>query len=241
MGSPTEFSPAALAAQPDPSGDARRARSSRSHAWVPIRSLGPRQRQRILLHLRSLEPRDRYMRFGYAAGDQQLERYVASLDFERDELFGIFNRRLELIGMAHLAYAPAGPDTDKPPVAEFGVSVLARWRGRGFGARLFEHAVLHARNRGIDTLLIHALAQNAPMLNLVRHAGATVLHDGPDAEARLKLPPEDWVSHLGEMVGQQAAEWDYRLKVQAHLVDDFLSGLGEVKRPTRPLGTTGSD
>ena len=41
--------------------------------------------------------------------DAQLARYVDTLDFDRDEVFGIFNRKLELIAAAHLAYSPAPP------------------------------------------------------------------------------------------------------------------------------------
>jgi hypothetical protein len=87
---------------------------------VPIRSIGPRERERIARHLLALTPHDRYLRFGYAAADEQVQRYVDSLDFERDELFGIYNRRLELIAMAHLAFAPGDQHSD---CAEFGVSV----------------------------------------------------------------------------------------------------------------------
>ena len=76
---------------------------------VPIRSIGPRERDRIAQHLLALAQHDRYLRFGYAASDEQVQRYVDGLDFERDELFGIYNRRLELIAMAHLAFAPGRP------------------------------------------------------------------------------------------------------------------------------------
>jgi DNA-binding Lrp family transcriptional regulator len=60
---------------------------------VPIRSLGPSHRARIAAHLLAWTPDDRYLRFGYAATDEQIGRYVADLDFERDDIFGIFNRR----------------------------------------------------------------------------------------------------------------------------------------------------
>src|SRR5262245_63139194 len=80
---------------------------SRDPTWVPIRSLAPRHRDRILAHLLQLPERDRYLRFGYAASDHQIARYVESLDFERDEVLGIFNRRLRLLGLAHLAYLAA--------------------------------------------------------------------------------------------------------------------------------------
>lgn len=196
--------------------------------WVPIRSLGSRHRARIAAHLTALDANDRYLRFGHPATDEQIARYVDTLDFERDEVFGIFNRRLELIAMAHLANLPVS-DPGVRPVAEFGVSVLARYRGRGFGARLFEHAMVHARNRGVDTLFIQALSENTAMLKIARKAGATVERVGSEAEARLKLPPETLVTRFGELVEEQAAEIDYRLKVQARRVDAFLEAIAEVK------------
>jgi Acetyltransferases, including N-acetylases of ribosomal proteins len=225
--------------------DAERASSGsgawRPFSWVPIRSLAPRHRERILAHLQRLDERDRYLRFGYIAADEQLQRYVESLDFTRDEVFGIFNRRLQLIALAHLAYGPRSAAVDaKPPMAEFGVSVLESARGRGFGARLFEHAMLHARNRGIDTLFIHALSENAAMLGLARKAGAELHRDGSEAQAVLRLPPETLASHIGEMVEGSAAELDYRFKVQAQRVDRLLEALAEMKTQLGEVGETGS-
>ena len=81
--------------------------AAKGRAWVPIRSLGPRHRERIVAHLVALDERSRYLRFGYAASEAQIARYVDTLDFEHDEVFGIFNRRLDLIAMAHLAYRRA--------------------------------------------------------------------------------------------------------------------------------------
>ena len=197
-------------------------------SWVPIRSLAERHKPRITAHLSLLTDQDRYLRFGYPATDEQIGKYVDAIDFERDEVFGIFNRRLELIAMAHLANAPAA-NAAPASMAEFGVSVLASARGRGYGARLFDHAMVHARNRGVDTLIIHALSENLAMLKIARKAGATVERDGPETEARLKLPPETIATRFGELVEEQAAEIDYRLKVQAHRVNEILQAISEVK------------
>lgn len=202
--------------------------------WVPVRSLAERHRPRILAHLLALPAEDRYLRFGYAASDAQVARYADLIDFKRDEVFGIFNRRLELIAQAHLAALPSKRE------AEFGVSVLPPARGRGYGGRLFDHAVLHARNRGIDTLLVHVLSENTPMLRIARAAGAKVERDGGDALARLRLPPEDLRSRFDALVEDGAAEIDYHLKAQARRVADVLDAIDEVKtqlksvRPTTP-------
>jgi GNAT superfamily N-acetyltransferase len=202
--------------------------------WVPVRSLAARHRGRILAHLLALSEADRYLRFGYIASDAQIGHYVDLLDFERDEVFGVFNRRLELIALAHLAYL--GPADGKPAAAEFGVSVSERARGRGVGARLFDHAILHARNRRVETLLIHALSENVPMLRMARNAGATVVRDGGDADAHLKLPPEDLASRIEAFVEDGAAEIDYSIKQQAHRIDGLIAALGEISTPSAKSG-----
>ena len=195
--------------------------------WVPVRSLSSRHRDRVGAHLRQLGDDDRYLRFGYQATDAQIGHYVDALDFEQDELFGVFNRRLELVAMAHLAHHV---ETEGPSrAAEFGVSVLLRYRGRGFGRRLFEHAMLHARNRNVDTLLIHALSQNRAMLKIAGQAGAVIRSHGAESTAALELRGDTWASHVGEIAVAQAAEFDYRLKRQALQVDHFVDGLGELK------------
>ena len=204
-------------------------RAAPNWTWVPIRSLAPRHRERIAAHLTALQSSDRYLRFGYPATDGQISKYVDMLDFEHDEVFGIFSRRLELIAMAHLAHPVATTTAGRPTMSEFGVSVLPHARNRRFGKRLFEHAVLHARNRGVETLFIHALSENRAMLRIARDAGATVERAGSESEAWLKLPPDTLASHVGELVGHQAAELDYRFKLHARQISTLLDVVAEVK------------
>lgn len=220
--------PSPTAAEPSPAwGPA--AALQRWASWVPIRSLARRHRRRIKEHLLSLDTRDRYLRFGYPASDEQIAKYAMGLNFDRDEVLGIFNRRLELVAMAHLAYEPSPQLPGKPAMAEFGVSVLSKARGRGFGARLFEHAALHARNRGIDTLFIHALSENVPMLRIARNAGAKVERDGSESEAWLRLPPDTVASHVGEAIERHMAELDFQFKRHARVFGNFIDGVAEIK------------
>ena len=62
-------------------------------------------------------------------------------------------------------------------------------------------------------------------MNRRRAAGAVVEHEGPDAVARLKLPPENIGSHLEAMFEHQMAEFDYGLKVHARRLDQWLGQL----------------
>lgn len=181
--------------------------------WVPIRPLRPRHKGRIQAHLLSLTEDDRYLRFGYHATDEQVLRYVQGLRFGHDQLLGVFNRRLQLIAVAHLAFSTQVQAFHQ---AEFGVSVMPHARGRGYGARLFARAMVHARNHGVTHLVVHALSENAPMLKIAHRAGATIERHGSESEALLRLPPPDFDSHVSELLQGQAAVMDYHVKSRMH-------------------------
>ena len=201
---------------------------------VPIRSLGPSHRERIAIHLLALDEHDRYLRFGYAANDEQIRRYVQGLNFDRDEIFGIYNRKLELLAMAHLAFSD---DPAHLSCAEFGVSVSKKARGRRYGSRLFERAVMHARNEGVDMLFIHALSENTAMLKIARNSGAVLERAGSETDAHLRLPPATLDTRMSEIVEEQLAKTDYRLKVQAKNFWDFLTSVQEVRRGVQDART----
>jgi GNAT superfamily N-acetyltransferase len=187
----------------------------KSASWVPIRTLSPRHKPRMARQLRALPAADRYLRFGYAATDEQIERYVQGLNFERDEIFGVFNRRLELVAMAHLAYSV---DPKWATCAEFGVSVSPHQRGKGLGAKL---------------LFIHALSENVAMLKIARHAGAVVQRDGSESEAYLSMPQATLDSQLNGLMQEQMAELDYQLKMQAHQFRQWLDTVQKIRQGVR--------
>ena len=83
------------------------------------------------------------------------------------------------------------------------------------GARLFERAALHARNRGVETLFIHALSENVPMLKIARKAGARVEREGSESEAWLRLPQDTVSSHVDEAIERHMAELDFQFKRHA--------------------------
>ena len=205
-------------------------RKHHSSVVVPIRSLAATHRERIAQHLLALDAHDRYLRFGYAAQEAQIRVYTDKLDFERDEIFGIYNRKLELIAMAHLAFAS---NAECKSCAEFGVSVLKSARGRGYGARLFDRAVMHARNENVDLMFIHALSENTAMLNIARNAGALVERDGSESEAYLKLPEATIDSRVAEIVETQVGEVDFQLKLQAKRFWEFLADVQGIREGVR--------
>ncbi|MBS7807968.1 GNAT family N-acetyltransferase [Variovorax sp. PCZ-1] len=204
---------------------------SNDYGLVPIRALTSRHRRRIAEHILALPEHDRYLRFGYMATDEQINKYVDGLNFKRDEIYGIFNRRLQLIAMAHLALAS---DPKNPNCAEFGVSVSADARGKGLGTALFERAVLHARAENIDMIFIHALSENDAMLKIARKAGAHVENYGGEVEAHLRLPEQDLGDRIETAVRDAVEDGigivDFRLKLRALQFWEFLAALQVIRK-----------
>ena len=198
--------------------------------WIPIRILSEKHRPKIIVHLQSLGAQDRYLRFGYPATDEQIKNYVNQLNFERDDIYGVFNRRLDILAMAHLAFSV---DPQWSTCAEFGVSVDVRLRGRGLGARLFERAVIHARNQGVDLMFIHALSENTPMLKIAKKAGARVVRDGSESDAYLSLPAADLDSQMNELLEEGMADLDFQIKSRAKQFMQLLQTLQEVRKGVR--------
>ncbi len=209
-----------------------------NHGIIPIRALTTRHRRRIAEHILGLTTHDRYLRFGYVATDEQVNKYVDGLDFKRDEIYGIFNRRLQLIAMTHLAIST---DPKNPSCAEFGVSVNSEARGKGLGTALLERAILHARAENIDMLFIHALSENAAMLKIARKAGAVVESFGGEVEAHLQLPTQDFServeSAVKDAVENGLGEVDFRFKLRALQFWEFLSALQDTRQGVRDANT----
>lgn len=201
-----------------------------SSGLIPICPLTPEHVPAIKAHILGLGEHDRFLRFGFVAMDSHIERYVDALNFERDEIYGIFNRHLDIVAMAHLAIMQ---EPGRPSMAEFGVSVQAYARGRGYGGRLFERAVMHARNANISLMYIHALSENAPMIRIAKKAGATVERDGSETEAYLRLPKRDLDSRVSELMADQFAKANYSIKEDAKRFWSFLADVQEIRAGVR--------
>jgi GNAT superfamily N-acetyltransferase len=208
----------------------RRAKSS-----VFVKELTPRARRRLLRHFIALAENDRLLRFGTVVSDEVIARYVESLDFSRDTVFGVYDRRLRLLGVGHLAFALRENVADdnvtiKLRVAEFGVSVAASARGMGVGSALFERAAIHCRNADIDTLYMHCLSSNKVMMHIATKAGMKIHRDYGEADAYLKLPPAGPGSVMHEALQEQAATLDYTVKANVRALLKWLESITGRKR-----------
>ena len=173
-----------------------------------MQRLNPRHREDIVRHLVQLPADDRRLRFGRAIRDDGIRDYVAHVDFERDRVFGVLGPALELIGVAHLALDAS------TEVAELGLSVDPTRRVKGYGYALLQRALLHAANLGYRVLFMYCLAENRIMMHLAQKAGLTVVIEGGEADARLKLTRSAHGGALREAMADQFALVDIMLKQQ---------------------------
>lgn len=105
---------------------------------------------------------------------------------------------------------PSGLWQHAQPIAEFGVSVLKKSRGRT-GRTPVCPCRTPCTNRAVKTMYIHALTKNSAMLKIARSAGARVVYHGSEAEAHLQLRAPD-MKPLGQRLSNHFAELDYLLK-----------------------------
>jgi GNAT superfamily N-acetyltransferase len=178
----------------------------------PVMQLNEAHRAALQKHFQHLAGADLRLRFGHAVKREWLTAYVNSLNFEEDAVFGVFcvcGDDLELVGVAHLAlYEDA---------AEFGVSVMPEYRGKGIGKALFARASAYAQNRLVKTFFMHCLGQNAAMMHIARSSGMQIVRDASDADAWLELPRSNSASLADELLAKRVALFDFALKSQVSL------------------------
>lgn len=153
----------------------------RDGSRVILRPVIPTDRDLLVEGFERLSPESRYRRFFAPMKhiSPPVLDYLTSIDY-RDHF-----------AWAALSAEP-GPDgrplgvgvgryirLEDPETAEMAVTVVDDWQGRGLGRVLLDALVLEALENGITRLEGDVLAENRPMQELLRRAGATFRPGGP--------------------------------------------------------------
>ena len=139
-------------------------------------------RSEVARHLLSLDGDSRTMRFGVPAHDATVARYVASIDFERDIVEGVWDGD-RLAGVAHLAVYVEGAR----PVGELGISISADDRHQYLGQRLLDRALLQARLLRLKRVYVQYITRNRPMARLAGTFTDAIDVNGTDVCATIEL------------------------------------------------------
>ena len=123
-------------------------------------------------HLLRLDLESRHRRFSGAVADDFIARHAASAFNPGVVLHGFFADGI-LRGVAELR--PYGAGLAREGEAAF--SIEQPWQSQGVGSALLERTLLSARNRGIESLHMHCLADNRRMQQLARKFEADLHFD----------------------------------------------------------------
>ncbi len=142
-----------------------------------IRRLWPTERDLFTAHLLRLDAVTRRERFGTAVNDGFLVDYAATT-FGVGGLVYAHVEDGEVRGAAELR----GLEDIVAQTGEAAFSVESGWRRRGIGSQLFGRLITAARNRGIRTLYMTCLPENAAMRRLARKFEADLAGGYADVE-----------------------------------------------------------
>jgi GNAT superfamily N-acetyltransferase len=138
-----------------------------------IRPIRPDDKERLVRGFERLSPQSRYRRF-FRHIDHLTDRQLAYLT--------------EVDGHDHVAWIATLPDEpgepgvgvarwvrlrDDPEVAEAAVTVIDAYHNRGIGRRLLLVAAASAIERGVSAFRVSVMADNQPMIQLLKELGAT--------------------------------------------------------------------
>lgn len=179
--------------------------NNREESCTLVAQLGPSHRSRILAHLVELSEDDRRLRFGHQISEASMARYVRSIRFFRDAVFGVVDPHGQVLGFAHLAFG----DED----AEFALSVSAAARRRGLGLELLRRAGEHARNRGHRVMTMVYMPENTALAALAHKAAMHIVCEPSECRAHIGLEPGTPASLLGEAWRETLAAIDLGLRL----------------------------
>jgi len=137
---------------------------------VLFRPIRPEEEDAVLELLENCSDRTLYLRYFHfikSFPHSFLIRYTQN-DYDREiglAAFGIPPSPEVMMGVGHLVMAP-----DRS-TAEFAVIVADHWHGKGLGEKLISRVIEIARDNGVKSLWGEVLAENVPMLGLMRKMG----------------------------------------------------------------------
>jgi GNAT superfamily N-acetyltransferase len=138
---------------------------------ITIRPVRPDDKERIVRAFRVLDPHSVYLRFfGYRKelSDEELRRVTECDGVNQVVLVATVGSGDEetIVGLGDYARSSAAADVS--------FAVLEDFQGRGIATRLLEQLAHIARVNGIVRFEADVLAENAPMLDVLRHSGLRV-------------------------------------------------------------------
>lgn len=166
---------------------------------IPRKLITTIHKEMIKSHLKTLEGRDRYLRFAAMVSDEYIDKYVEDSWLGDNEWFGIVQYD-KVIAVVHVAV-----DGNK---AELGLSVDPEWRGNKLGQAIFERAVISLRAHGINDVFMHCLSENSIIKHIATKNKMVMKTEYGETDADLKLSPSTPLDSITDVVVEHLAIYD---------------------------------
>ncbi|WP_374522381.1 N-acetyltransferase family protein [Hydrogenophaga sp.] len=88
-----------------------------------------------------------------------------------------------------IAVGSWGPSLGLPKTADFGVSVVPKWRGKGLTLALLDHACTKAVQAGMETMRVDYRPDNSPVRTLLQSVALVLPVGQGQASAKASLGP----------------------------------------------------
>jgi len=118
-------------------------------------------------------------------------------------LFAIENRKLEFIGVGHIAL-----EQDM----ELAFSVLKKYQGRGFGNLLMKRCIQYCRTHNILSGNMICLSSNSVIRHLCKKYDISIENDHGESLANIQLTPADMNTYISETIDNNISTLDYITK-----------------------------
>lgn len=148
-------------------------------------------------HLKNLSESDRYTRFCYNITDENIDRFILSMlyNFEDHHLFTA-TRNDKIVGFGHLARE--GDNW------ELAVSVDGENQGQGVADRLMDFMIDWGKTRGVHSVFMHCITQNAKIQHLARKHGLRMVErDGAEITSKVDLPTPTPMDYTADFIREQ--------------------------------------
>lgn len=151
----------------------------RDGSRVLLRPIEPGDKAELEAGFERMSQKSRYRRF-FTAMDRLSDRQLAYFtEVDHHDHFAWVALALDEPVPPGVAVGRYIRLPDDPRSADIALAVVDDYQGRGLGSILLESLVDVARENGIERFVGHVLADNAPMLALLRNAGAATARDEP--------------------------------------------------------------
>ena len=152
---------------------------ARDGQMLTLRPIRPEDEPALQEFVRRQSPEDRRLRFFSHVKqlDHRMAARLTQIDYDREMAFILLDpvaTTPEILGVMRIS---ADADGSR---AEYAGAIRSDLKGRGFGRLLLEEIIDYCRRRGIGEVWGEVLAENEPMLRLVRRLGFSVKTDPQD-------------------------------------------------------------